>query len=116
METYLENCDAILIGATCGSTQSNALTEANIPGASFGNREPEKFKITELRFWLQYRGAGGLSKLKTKADTSVDDKFISPLPCIVSRSQTLPQTLTEKVWLRETMPCDLGSGRSAAEP
>ena len=72
METYLESCDVILIGATYGSamnnTQSNALTEADIPGASLGNREPEKFKITELRFWLQCRGAGGLSKLKTKAD------------------------------------------------
>ena len=39
------------------NTQSNALTEANIPGASLGNREPEKFKIMELRFWLQCRGA-----------------------------------------------------------
>ena len=72
METHLEYCDAILIGATNASamnnTQSNALTEADIPGASLGNREAEKFKITELRFWLQCRGAGGLSKLKTKAD------------------------------------------------
>ena len=44
------------------------LTEEDIPGASLGNRDPVNFKIAELRFWLQCRGARGLSKLKTKAD------------------------------------------------
>ena len=47
---------------------SAKLTADDIPGASLGDREPEKFKIAELRFWLQCRGARGLSKLKTKAD------------------------------------------------
>ena len=49
-------------------TKGNALTEADIPRASLGNCKPEKFKIAEHRFWLQCRGADGLSKLKTKAD------------------------------------------------
>ena len=44
------------------------LTEADIPGASLGERDPEKFKIAELKFWLRCRGATGLTKLKTKAD------------------------------------------------
>ena len=44
------------------------LTEADIPGASLGGRDPEKFKIAELKFWLRCRGATGLTKLKTKAD------------------------------------------------
>ena len=48
---------------------NNALTtEADIPGASLGNRDPEKFKIAELRFWLRCRDASGLSNLKTKAN------------------------------------------------
>ena len=47
---------------------NSSLTVDDIPGASLGNREPEKLKIAELRFWLQCRGARGLSKLKTKAD------------------------------------------------
>ena len=72
METCLKYCEAILIGATnasaMNSTQSNALTKPDVPWASLGNREPEKFKTTELQFWLQCQGAGGLSKLKTKAD------------------------------------------------
>ena len=50
------------------SMNSAKLTADDIPGASLGDREPEKFKIAELRFWLQCRGARGLSKLKTKAD------------------------------------------------
>ena len=50
-----------------GMNSSN-LSADDIPGASLGDREPEKFKIAELRFWLQCRGARGLSKLKTKAD------------------------------------------------
>ena len=49
-------------------SMNNVLTEANIPGASLGNRDPEKFKIAELRFRLRCRGASGLSKMKTKAD------------------------------------------------
>ena len=49
-------------------SMNNALTEADIPGASLGNRDPQKFKIAELRFWPRCRGANGLSKLKTKAD------------------------------------------------
>ena len=49
-------------------TMNTSLTVDDIPGASLGNREPEKFKVAELRFWLQCRGASGLSKLKTKAD------------------------------------------------
>ena len=44
------------------------LTKADIPGASLGGRDPEKFKIAELKFWLCYRGATGLTKLKIKAD------------------------------------------------
>lgn len=44
------------------------LTEADIPGAFLCGREPETFKVTELKFWLRCRGATGLSKLKTKAD------------------------------------------------
>ena len=47
---------------------SSKLSADDIPGASLGDREPEKFKIAELQFWLQCRGACGLSKLKTKAD------------------------------------------------
>ena len=46
----------------------NTLTEADIPGASLGNRDPEALKVAELKFWLRCRGATGLSKLKTKAD------------------------------------------------
>ena len=44
------------------------LTEADIPGASLGDCDPEKFKIAELKFWLHCHGATGLTKLKTKAD------------------------------------------------
>ena len=44
------------------------LTEADIPGASLGDRNPEALKVAELKFWLRCRGATGLSKLKTKAD------------------------------------------------
>ena len=48
------------------------LTEADIPGASLwaslGGRDPKKFKITELKFWLRCQGSMGLTKLKTKAD------------------------------------------------
>ena len=44
------------------------LTEADIPGASLGNRDPQTLKVAELKFWLRCRGATGLSKLKTKAD------------------------------------------------
>ena len=44
------------------------LTEADIPGASLGDRHPEALKVVELKFWLRCRGATGLSKLKTKAD------------------------------------------------
>ena len=43
---------------------NNALREADIPRSSLGNRDPEKFKIAELRC----RSASWLSKLKTKAD------------------------------------------------
>ena len=46
----------------------NTLTEADISGASLGNRDPEALKVAELKFWLRRRGATGLSKLKTKAD------------------------------------------------
>ena len=46
----------------------NTLTEADIPGASLGNRDPEALKVAELIFYLHCRGATGLSKLKTKAD------------------------------------------------
>ena len=45
-----------------------SLTEADIPGASLGNRNPEVLKVAELKFWLRCRGAKGLSKLKTKAE------------------------------------------------
>ena len=45
-----------------------SLTEADIPGASLGNRNPEALKVAELKFWLRCRGAKGLSKLKTKAE------------------------------------------------
>ena len=44
------------------------LTEADIPGASLGERPPEALKIAELKFWLRCRGASGLAKLKTKID------------------------------------------------
>ena len=44
------------------------LTEADIPGASLSDRDPEKFKIAELKFWLRCCGATGLTKLKIKAD------------------------------------------------
>ena len=44
------------------------LTEADIPGASLGNRDPQTLKVAELKFWLRCRGATGLSKLKTKAN------------------------------------------------
>ena len=44
------------------------LTEADIPGAALGNRDPEALKVAELKFWLRCRGSTGLSKLKTKAD------------------------------------------------
>ena len=44
------------------------LTEADIPGASLGDRNPKALKVTELKFWLRCRGATGLSKLKTKAN------------------------------------------------
>ena len=44
------------------------LMEADIPGASLGDRNPEALKVTELKFWLRCRGATRLSKLKTKAD------------------------------------------------
>ena len=47
---------------------ASELTEADIPGSSLGNRNPEALKILELKFWLRCRGAMGLSKLKTKAD------------------------------------------------
>jgi len=43
------------------------LMEADIPGASLGERHPEKFKIAELKFWLRCRSATGPTKLKTKA-------------------------------------------------
>ena len=43
------------------------LKEADIPGASLGDRNPEALKVKELKFWLRCRGATGLSKLKTKA-------------------------------------------------
>ena len=60
METLKEYRDAILIGAKLyvrnsargtmiSSNEPSTLTEADIPGASLGNREPEKFKIAELR-------------------------------------------------------------------
>ena len=48
------------------------LTEADIPGASLGGRDPEKFKVAELKFWLRCRGATGLTKLKTKAGCKCD--------------------------------------------
>ena len=44
------------------------LTEADIPGASLGNRDPNTLKVVEFKFWLRCQGATGLSKLKTKAD------------------------------------------------
>ena len=44
------------------------LTEADIPGASLGGHDFEKFKIAELKFWLRCRDTTGLTKLKTKAD------------------------------------------------
>ena len=52
---------------TIHSMASN-LMEADIPGASLGNRDPQTLKVVELKFWLRSRGATGLSKLKTKAD------------------------------------------------
>ena len=42
--------------------------EADIPGAALENRDPEVLKVAELKLWLHFRGATGLSKLKTKAD------------------------------------------------
>ena len=48
------------------TAMNSSLTVDDIPVASLGNREPEKFKLAELRFWLQCQGARGLSKLKTK--------------------------------------------------
>ena len=62
-----EYCDAILIGAM-NNKLSNGLAEPNIPGASLRNCEPEKFKITELWFWLEWWDAGRLSKLNMKAN------------------------------------------------
>ena len=44
------------------------LTKGDIPWASLGGRDPKKFKIAEVKFWLRCRGATGLTKLKTKAD------------------------------------------------
>ena len=72
---HSNNVSAILNGATfpivvCFWLHSMAsnLTEADIPGAALGNRDPEALKVAELKFWLRCRGATGLSKLKTKAD------------------------------------------------
>ena len=44
------------------------LMEADIPGASLGGCDQEKFKIAELKFWLCCCDATGLTKLKTKLD------------------------------------------------
>ena len=55
----------VVLAQTC---MAEELTEADIPGASLGNRKPEALKVVELKFWLRCRGAKGLSKLKTKAD------------------------------------------------
>ena len=49
---------------TTDSMTSN-LTEADIPQAALGNRDPEALKVAELKFWLRCRGATGL---KTKAN------------------------------------------------
>ena len=44
------------------------LTEADIPGASLGERPSEALRIAELKVWLCCHGASGLAKLKTKSD------------------------------------------------
>ena len=79
IETLVEYHDTIFNGANSyvhssargtmnSSNEPGTLTKADIPGASLGNREPEKFKIAALRFWLQCQGAHQLSTLKTKAN------------------------------------------------
>ena len=47
------------------------LTADDVPEASLGDREPEKFKMAELRvcIWLQCRVARGLSKLRLRLTT-----------------------------------------------
>ena len=42
--------------------KSTKLTGNDVPEAPLGDREPEKFKMAELRVWLQCRVARGLSK------------------------------------------------------
>ena len=79
METLVEYCDAIFIwanlyvrnsarGTMNSSNEPSTLTEADIPGAYLENREPEKFKIAQLRVLSAMSGVRELSKLKTRAD------------------------------------------------
>ena len=51
------------------SMKSTKLTADDVPEASLGDREPEKFKMVELRVWLQCRVARGLSKLRLRLTT-----------------------------------------------
>ena len=51
------------------SMKSTKLTADDVPEASLGDREPEKFKMAELRVWLQCRVARGLSKLRLRLTT-----------------------------------------------
>ena len=43
------------------------LTEADIPGASLEDRQPNQLTVTELKFWLRCREVK-VTKLKTKAE------------------------------------------------
>ena len=49
--------------------KSTKLTADDVPEASLGDREPEKFKMVELIVWLQCRVARGLSKLRLRLTT-----------------------------------------------
>ena len=51
------------------SMKGTKLTADDVPEASLGDREPEKFKMVELRVWLQCRVARGLSKLRLRLTT-----------------------------------------------
>ena len=50
------------------SMKSTKLTADDVPEASLGDREPEKFKMVELRVWLQCRVASRAVEVETQAD------------------------------------------------